>query len=127
MSPNICAWALVLTLVYLAMRYKKHAATALFAALLPLLGPIVLAWAVSNAWTDSARALTEAMITGTGAIGSITSRVLDFQPTPEPDTKIVNALNVSLAAVVSAVIAVLWVFDLRYNKRNGSDTFKYVL
>jgi hypothetical protein len=38
--------------------------------------PIVLAWAVSNAWTDSARALTGAMITGTGAIGSITSRVL---------------------------------------------------
>jgi hypothetical protein len=43
------------------------------------------------------------------------------------NSKIVNALNVSLAAVVSAVIAVLWVFDLRYNKRNGSDTFKYVL
>ncbi|KAJ7358610.1 hypothetical protein DFH08DRAFT_953728 [Mycena albidolilacea] len=103
MSSNICAWALALTIVYLAMRYKKHAAAALPAALLPLLGTtryacfplttmggsygsIVLAWAVSNAWTDSARALTGAMITGTGAIGSITSRVLDFQPTPEPDT-----------------------------------------
>jgi hypothetical protein len=38
LTHRSCAWALALTLVYLAMCYKKHAATALFAALLPLLG-----------------------------------------------------------------------------------------
>ncbi|KAJ6548658.1 major facilitator superfamily domain-containing protein [Mycena capillaripes] len=98
--PSVCAWALSMSLIYLAMRYKLHAPAALAGALLTIAGygtwlatdatyiktrytclflnnmggcygPIVLAWTVSNARNDSARALTAAMISGTGAIGSI--------------------------------------------------------
>ncbi|KAJ7358611.1 major facilitator superfamily domain-containing protein [Mycena albidolilacea] len=155
--PNICAWALSLSLVYFAMRYKKHAAAALVGALLTLAGygtwlatdptfiktryaclflntmggsygPIILAWTVSNARTDSERALTAAMIGGTGAIGSIVGSWSYFPTDAKTGYHIGNTLNVSLAAVVTAGIAALWWFEFRYNKKKGSDsTFKYVL
>ncbi|KAJ7897664.1 major facilitator superfamily transporter [Mycena olivaceomarginata] len=155
--PNVCAWALSLLLVYLAMRYKKHAAAALVGALLTLAGygtwlatdptfiktryaclflntmggsygPIILAWTVSNARTDSAHALTAAMISGTGAIGSIVGSWSYFPTDAKTGYHIGNTLNVSLAAVVTAGIVALWGFEFRYNKKKGSNsTFKYVL
>ncbi|KAJ7906985.1 major facilitator superfamily transporter [Mycena leptocephala] len=148
--PSACAWALSMTLISLAMRLKLHAPAALVGALLTIAGygtwlatdasyvrtrytclflntmggcygPIVLAWTVSNARTDSARALTAAMISGTGAIGSIVGSWSYFPTDAKTGYHIGNTLNVSLAVVVAAGIAVLWASEYAYNKRKDSE------
>ncbi|KAJ7796213.1 major facilitator superfamily transporter [Mycena olivaceomarginata] len=153
--PNICAWVFSITLIYLAMRYKMHAAAALVGVLLTIIGygtwvatdatyiktryaclflntmggcygPIVLAWTVSNARGDSTRALTGAMIPGAGAIGSIVASWSYFPTDARTGYHIGNTLNVSLAVVVAIGIAALWLFEFRYNKRKEAE-FKYRL
>ncbi|KAJ7167239.1 hypothetical protein C8R43DRAFT_169262 [Mycena crocata] len=98
--PDVCAWGFSVTLVYIAMRYRRRGAAALIGALFTIAGygtwlatdatyiktrytciflntmggcygPLVFAWTVSNARTDSARALAGAIISGAGGIGSI--------------------------------------------------------
>ncbi|KAF7355969.1 Major facilitator superfamily transporter [Mycena venus] len=155
--PNACAWAFSVALIYLAMRYKMHGAAALVGALFTIAGygtwlatdasyiktrytclflntmggcygPIVLAWTVSNARNDSARALTAAMISGTGAIGSIVGSWSYFPTDANTGYHIGNTLNISLAVAVAAGIAALWVFEAQYNKRKGECAgFRYVL
>ncbi|KAJ7648777.1 major facilitator superfamily domain-containing protein [Mycena polygramma] len=146
--PSVCAWAFSMLLIYLAMRYKMHAAAALVGALFTIAGygawlatdatyvktrytclflntmggcygPIVLAWTVSNAQTDSARALTAAMISGTGAIGSIVGSWSYFPTDAKTGYHIGNTLNLSLAVVVAAGIVALWVFEFMYNQRKS--------
>ncbi|KAJ7324011.1 major facilitator superfamily transporter [Mycena albidolilacea] len=153
--PNICAWVFSITLIYLAMRYKMHAAAALVGVILTIIGygtwvatdatyiktryaclflntmggcygPIVLAWTVSNARGDSARALTGAVIPGAGAIGSIIASWSYFPTDAKTGYHIGNTLNVSLAVVVAIGIAALWLFEFRYNKRKEAE-FKYRL
>ncbi|KAJ7676529.1 major facilitator superfamily domain-containing protein [Mycena polygramma] len=151
--PSVCAWAFSMFLIYLAMRYKMHAAVALVSALFTIAGygawlatdatyvktryaclflntmggcygPIVLAWTVSNAQTDSARALTAAMISGTGAIGSIVGSWSYFPTDAKTGYHIGNTLNLSLAVVVAAGIVALWVFEFMYNQRKSKDVGK---
>ncbi|KAJ7290322.1 major facilitator superfamily domain-containing protein [Mycena rebaudengoi] len=96
-------------------------------------GPIVLAWTVSNARTDSARALSGAMISGCGGFGSIVASWSYFPADAKTGYHIGNTLNVSLAVAVTVGIAALWVFEYSANKGGGGakaeddGTFKYVL
>ncbi|KAJ6514608.1 major facilitator superfamily transporter [Mycena vulgaris] len=161
--PNVCAWGFSMILVYIAMRYKQHAAAALVGALFTIAGygtwlatdatyiqtrytclflntmggcygPIVLAWTMSNARSDSARALTAAVISGAGGLGSIVGSWSYFPTDAKTGYHIGNTLNVSLAVVVSAGIAALWLFEYMANRRkckssdgDADSSFRYIL
>ncbi|KAJ7063960.1 major facilitator superfamily domain-containing protein [Mycena amicta] len=167
--PNICAWAFSLILITLAMRYGKHGLAALIGALLTVVGyatwlatnssfvktryaciflntmggcygPIILAWAVSNARGDSARALTGATVPGLGALGSIVGSWTYFPNDAKTGYHVGNTLNVSLASFVAVGISALWIFEFLMNQRSVSseekeegdghghvEGFKYVL
>ncbi|KAJ6478156.1 MFS transporter [Mycena vitilis] len=143
--PSVYAWVFSMLLICLAMRYRTHPTAALVGALFTTAGygawlatdtsyikprytclflntmggcygPIVLAWTISNAQTDSARALTAAMISGTGAIGSIVASWSYFPTDAKTGDHIGNTLNLSLAVVVAAGIVALWVFEFMYSQ-----------
>ncbi|KAJ6511763.1 major facilitator superfamily domain-containing protein [Mycena vulgaris] len=161
--PNVCAWGFSMVLVYLAMRYKQHAAAALVGAVFTVAGygtwlatdvtyiqtrytclflntmggcygPIVLAWTMSNARSDSARALTSAVISGAGGLGSIVASWSYFPTDAKTGYHIGNTLNVSLAVAVTVGIAALRLFEYMANKRkaelvdgDAETSFRYVL
>ncbi|KAJ6540004.1 hypothetical protein DFH09DRAFT_1396618 [Mycena vulgaris] len=80
-------------------------------------GPIVLTWTMSNARCNSARALTAAVISGAGGLGSIVGSWSYFPIDAKTGYHIGNTLNVSLAVVVSAGIAALWLLEYMANRR----------
>ncbi|KAJ7486663.1 major facilitator superfamily transporter [Mycena latifolia] len=160
--PSVCAWGFAVGLVYIAMRYQKHAVAALVGAIFTIAGygtwlstdatyiqtrytclflntmggcygPIILAWALSNARSDSNRALTAAAISGVGGFGSIVGSWSYFPTDAKTGYHIGNTLNVSLAVVVSVGIAALWLYEFMANRKarakadDEDGAFRYVL
>ncbi|KAJ7131183.1 major facilitator superfamily domain-containing protein [Mycena epipterygia] len=156
--PSVCSWAFAMALVYIGMHRRAHAPAALVGALFTIAGygtwlatdttyvktrytclflntmggcygPIILAWTVSNARSDSARALTGAVISGAGGFGSIVASWSYFPTDAKTGYHIGNTLNLSLAVVVTVGIASLWLFEFMANRQTSEEeeTFKYVL
>ncbi|KAJ7137113.1 major facilitator superfamily domain-containing protein [Mycena epipterygia] len=156
--PPSLSWAFAMALMYIGMHRRAHAPAALVGAVFTIAGygtllatdatyikthytclflntlggcwgPIILAWTVSNTRSDSARALTGAVISGAGGFGSIVASWSYFPTDAKTGYHIENTLNLSLAVVVTVGIASLWLFEFMANRRASGeeDTFKYIL
>ncbi|KAK4047455.1 hypothetical protein OIV83_005367 [Microbotryomycetes sp. JL201] len=89
-------------------------------------GPLVMAWAVSNAKSDQARALTSATVSGFGAIGSVISPWTYMPSTAKQGYKPGNLVNISLSCVVIVTVIALRAQKMWYNRNPGADGFKHV-
>ncbi|KAJ6540018.1 major facilitator superfamily domain-containing protein [Mycena vulgaris] len=97
-------------------------------------GGITIGVGVLPFFFDSARALTAAVISGAGGIGSIVGSWSYFPTEAKTGYHIGNTLNVSLAVVVSAGIAALLLFGYMANIRkcepsdgDADSSFRYNL
>ncbi|KAJ7832645.1 major facilitator superfamily transporter [Mycena olivaceomarginata] len=75
--PNICAWVFSIILIYLAMRYKMHAAAALIGVLLTIIG--YGTWVATDATYIKTRYACLFLNTMGGCYGPIVSRVDGLQ------------------------------------------------
>lgn len=150
------AWVVAMSAAYFSMKTKQHGIAAGFGALLTVTGyagwlatsstdikaryafiflnsaggfygPLILAWALSNASTDSARALTGATVSGLGGIGSIAASWSYVPSDAKTGYRIGNSLNVSLGAVVVVGIICLRTYQARENKQRAMGKRDYRL
>ncbi|KAM0790377.1 hypothetical protein ACM66B_003259 [Microbotryomycetes sp. NB124-2] len=105
---------------------KARYAGVFFTCMGSFYGPLVMAWAVSNAKSDKARALTSATVSGFGAIGSVISPWTYMPSTAKSGYRPGNVTNITLSCVVILLVVALRVQKMKYNKRSGDTGFKHV-
>lgn len=155
--PNVFAWGWATLMAWVAMRYRQHAYVAMLGGLFSVIGyamwvatdatfikirysaiflcqgsgyygPLIMAWAMSNAKNDKSRALTGAAVSGLGSIGSVISPWTYLASTAASGYKPGNSLNLALSTAVVVGCFAWRMVLMRLNKRAAAKEgdFRYI-